>query len=186
MVRASIQTLSWPNETEFIQIYWKISVEPQWTSIKILLDVEINCNNRQLTYIEEDIQLSVLTPNSMILGRNVSTINSNTGDDSDEWAKRQRYIQWCKENTWKRWKHEYLVALWHFAMLILNPLVTLLCIIYWSSVTFQISIWSIFVLLFLGLTLNFVKRYDLSLSHSIGTRSVLQSSWVLIIVGYSQ
>lgn len=34
-----------------------------------LLDVEINVNNHPLTYVEEDIQLNVLTPNSMILGR---------------------------------------------------------------------------------------------------------------------
>lgn len=32
---------------------------------KILLDVEINLNNCLLTYIEDDIQLNVLTPNSM-------------------------------------------------------------------------------------------------------------------------
>ena len=34
-----------------------------------LLDVEINVNNHPLTYVEDDIQLNVLTPNSMILGR---------------------------------------------------------------------------------------------------------------------
>ena len=46
----------------------------------------------------------------MILGRDMKTINSNGDGDSDEWTKRQRYIQ-CKENAWKRWKHEYLVTL---------------------------------------------------------------------------
>lgn len=34
-----------------------------------LLDVEINVNNHPLTYVEDDIQLNVLTPNSMILGQ---------------------------------------------------------------------------------------------------------------------
>ena len=24
---------------------------------------------------------------------------------------RQRYVQRCKENAWKRWRHKYLVAL---------------------------------------------------------------------------
>ena len=60
--------------------------------------------------VEHDIQLNVLTPNSMILGRDMKTINSNADGDSDEWTKRQRYIR-CKENAWKRWKHEYLVTL---------------------------------------------------------------------------
>ena len=47
----------------------------------------------------------------MILGRDVRTINSTTDSYLDEWTKRQRYGQRCKENAWKRWKHEYLVAL---------------------------------------------------------------------------
>ena len=42
-----------------------------------MLDVEINMNNRPLTYIEEDIQRSILTPNSMILGRNTKIVDGN-------------------------------------------------------------------------------------------------------------
>ena len=78
---------------------------------EILLDVEINLNNRPLAYVEDEIQLNVLTPNSMILGRDVKTINSTAEGDSDEWTKRKRYVQRCKENAWKRWKHECLAAL---------------------------------------------------------------------------
>ena len=47
----------------------------------------------------------------MILERDVRTINSTADGDSDEWRKRQRHVQRCKENAWKRWKHEYLAAL---------------------------------------------------------------------------
>ena len=36
---------------------------------EVLLDVEGNLNNQPLTYIEDDLEYSVLTPNSMILGR---------------------------------------------------------------------------------------------------------------------
>ena len=54
------------------------------------LDVEINLNNRSLTYVVDDIQLNVLTTNSMIVGRDVRTINSTADGDSDEWTKRQR------------------------------------------------------------------------------------------------
>ena len=78
---------------------------------EILLDVEINMNNRPLAYVEDEIQLNVLTPNSMIFGRDVKTINSTAEGDSDEWKKRKRYVQRCKENAWKRWKHECLAAL---------------------------------------------------------------------------
>ena len=37
-----------------------------------LHDVEINVNNQTLPYTEDDIQLNVLTSNSMVLGRNLS------------------------------------------------------------------------------------------------------------------
>ena len=47
----------------------------------------------------------------MILGGDVSMINFIAGKDSDEWIKRQKYAQRCKEKAWKRWKHAYLVAL---------------------------------------------------------------------------
>ena len=76
-----------------------------------MLNVKINLNNCPLTYLEEDIQLNVLTSNSTTVKWDVRTINSTADDDSDEWTKRPRYVQRCKENPWKRWKHEYLVAL---------------------------------------------------------------------------
>ena len=47
----------------------------------------------------------------MIHGRDVRPTNSTADSNSDEWTKRQRYVQRCKENAWKRWKHEYLVVL---------------------------------------------------------------------------
>ena len=47
----------------------------------------------------------------MILGRDGKTINSAADGDSDEWTKRQRYVQRCEGNSQKRWKHKFLVAL---------------------------------------------------------------------------
>ena len=105
----SIRTFDWPNETQFIQ-YIRRSQLTYNKLEEILLDVEINLNNRPFTYVEDDIQLNALTPNSMILGRDVRTINSTADGDSKESSKKQRYVQRCKENTWKRWKHEYLAA----------------------------------------------------------------------------
>ena len=78
---------------------------------EILLEVEINMNNRTLTYVEDDIQFNVLTPNSMILGRDVRQIDDTAIDETENWTKRQRYVNRCKENAWKRWRNEYLVAL---------------------------------------------------------------------------
>ena len=67
-----------------------------------MLDVEINLNKSLLSYVEDDIQLNVLTPNSVIVGRDVSTMNFAADDDLHEWAKREIYLQRCKENAWKR------------------------------------------------------------------------------------
>ena len=47
----------------------------------------------------------------MILGRDVRPINSTADGDLDEWTKRQRYVQRCKENAWKTREQEYLEAL---------------------------------------------------------------------------
>ena len=47
----------------------------------------------------------------MILGGDMKTINFTADGDADEWTKRQIYVQRYKENVWKRWKHECLLAL---------------------------------------------------------------------------
>ena len=65
-----------------------------WSELEdVLLDVEVKLNNRPLTYIEEDLKCSVLTPNFKILGRDIKL-----PDDSPE------------EKRWKRWLHEYFAA----------------------------------------------------------------------------
>ena len=73
----------------------------QWSELKeVLLDVEINMNNRPLTYIEVDIQRPNLTPNCMILGRDTKMVDGNMIEDEEEdlsWRKRQKYVKKCKD-----------------------------------------------------------------------------------------
>ena len=41
-----------------------------WSELEeVILDAEIALNNRPLSYVEEDIQLPVLTPQSMMFGQ---------------------------------------------------------------------------------------------------------------------
>ena len=48
----------------------------------------------------------------MILGRDVNFSNAAHHEtESETIKKRHKYIKRCKEASWKRWKHEYLVAL---------------------------------------------------------------------------
>ena len=53
----------------------------------MLRDVEINLNDRPLTYIDEDLENSVWIPNSMILGRDIKLPDDSPEDDdvSDNW-----------------------------------------------------------------------------------------------------
>ena len=82
-----------------------------WSELEgVLLDIEVNLNNRPLTYIEEDIEYSVLTPNSMILRRNIKLPDDSPEEEevSDNWSKWKKYIHKCKEAVWV---HECLAAL---------------------------------------------------------------------------
>ena len=78
----------------------------RWSELEeVLLDVEINLNNKPLTYIEEDIQYPILTTNSMILGREIKMVEGNMVEDKEEglsWRKRQKNVKRCKDEAWRR------------------------------------------------------------------------------------
>ena len=82
---------------------------------EVLLDIETTLNNRPLSYVEDDIQMPILTPHAMIVGR-PNPIPEGTELEGDEEAevtlqKRARYVQRCKDAWWSRWSAEYLKAL---------------------------------------------------------------------------
>ena len=61
-----------------------------WSELEeVLLDAEVNLNNRPLTYIEEDLEYSMLPPDSMILGRDIKLPDDSPKDEvaSDNWKK---------------------------------------------------------------------------------------------------
>ena len=70
-----------------------------WTELEeVLLDIEKILNNRPLTYIEEEIDYPILTPNSLILGRDVSFPDAAPHEsESETIMKRHKYIKRCKE-----------------------------------------------------------------------------------------
>ena len=79
---------------------------------EVLLDIELTLNNRPLIYVEDYVQLAVLTPNTLIHGMNVVNLEE-ASDNIDEYKfrKRSKYVQECKEMAWARWTSEYLKAL---------------------------------------------------------------------------
>ncbi|XP_068749105.1 uncharacterized protein [Montipora capricornis] len=84
-----------------------------WKELQdVLLDMEITLNNRPLSYLEDDPQLPVLTPSSMLF------VNSNVLPELQphhiekaDLRKRARHMLKCKEAVWRRWSKEYLRSL---------------------------------------------------------------------------
>ena len=81
----------------------------RWSELEDILDVEVALNSRPLTYLEDDIQLTTLTPNSML------NLNANDLPNPEahylpdkELRKRVRYLTRCKEMMWNRWSKEYV------------------------------------------------------------------------------
>ena len=75
------------------------------------MDIEINMNNRPLTYVEgESGEEQVLTPNTLIRGTNIYLINDDKSDE-DELTRMQKRVAKAKNNAWKRWQREYINSL---------------------------------------------------------------------------
>ena len=64
-----------------------------WSELnEVLLDIETQINRRPLSYVEDDVELPTLTPESFL-------------------RKRAKFLKACKDGLWRRWKREYLTAL---------------------------------------------------------------------------
>ena len=55
---------------------------------EIAVDIEINLINRPLTYVDNDIELPILTPNSLIYGHSIRVPENEFGDDDTNLSKR--------------------------------------------------------------------------------------------------
>jgi hypothetical protein len=84
-----------------------------WTELEdVILDVEVTLNNRPLSYVEEDVQLPLLTPNTLQFGRpNILPEQPEHQIENPDLRKRAKYIRRCKDVLWKRWSSEYVKAL---------------------------------------------------------------------------
>ena len=63
-------------------------------SEEVLLDIEIILNNRSLTFIEEEIDYPILTPNSLFIGRDITFPNTVPHESEGKtMKKRHKYIK---------------------------------------------------------------------------------------------
>ena len=64
---------------------------------EIVMEVEITLNNKPLSYIEDDIQMPILTPNTMIYGIAISKVEEDVSSmEEKDLRKRARHIQKSK------------------------------------------------------------------------------------------
>ena len=84
-----------------------------WAELQdVLLDVEVALNNRPLSYVEDDPQLPVLTPNSLLFGQpNLLPELEHHHLESPDLRKRAKYLKRCKDTMWRRWTDDYLRGL---------------------------------------------------------------------------
>ncbi|KAK3744823.1 hypothetical protein QZH41_015697, partial [Actinostola sp. cb2023] len=85
----------------------------RWSELEeVLLDIEVALNNRPLSYVEDDVQMPLLTPSAMLFGQ-PSQLPEQEPDTIEEidLRKRARYLRKCKDALWTRWQTEYLKAL---------------------------------------------------------------------------
>ena len=70
---------------------------------EVMLDVEVTLNNRPLSYVEDDVQYPILTPNSLLYGRtNVLPELESHRVEPKNLRKRARHLRRCKEALWRR------------------------------------------------------------------------------------
>ena len=68
--------------------------------------------NRLLSYVKDDIQFPILTPNSFLYGRSnlLPELEPHRVEPNDL-RKRPQHLRRCKEDVWRRRRNEYLRGL---------------------------------------------------------------------------
>ncbi|KAK3748474.1 hypothetical protein QZH41_005911 [Actinostola sp. cb2023] len=84
-----------------------------WKELQeVILDVEVTLNNRPLSYVEDDIQLPILTPNSLLYIQHNMLPDLQTHHVQDyDLRNRAKHLLKCKNALWSRWTTEYLRSL---------------------------------------------------------------------------
>ena len=74
--------------------------------------MEITLNDRPLSYVEDDVALPILTPNSMMFPTTTILPDLQPHHIADvDLRRRAKHLRQCKDAMWKRWSKEYLQSL---------------------------------------------------------------------------
>ena len=80
-----------------------------WWFSRVIKDIEIVLNNRPLQYVEHEFGLRVLTPNSIVHGRNVYMLEDI--EEPDNQSKMERRVRKAKKVMWERWSTQHVKSL---------------------------------------------------------------------------
>ena len=85
----------------------------KWEELEeVVIDVETTLNNRPLCYLEDDVELPVLTPYSMMHVNPSYTPELEAYHiEETKLRRRARFLKSCKEAMWNRWRREYVRGL---------------------------------------------------------------------------
>ena len=98
----------------FKQMLYKAMENADLTMVEmqdVMLDIEINMNNQSLTYLENDIEQPIFTPNFLLHGKIINAPDIQLEEDNPDIRKWQQYINRCKQGAWRRRSNDYLKAL---------------------------------------------------------------------------
>ena len=84
-----------------------------WAELtEVVLDVETQLNRRPLGYVEDDIEMPILTPEVFLCSRSTEIPVEPAHQISEvDLRERARFLKHSKEQLWNRWVREYLVPL---------------------------------------------------------------------------
>lgn len=74
-----------------------------WTELcEVVLEVETQLNQRPLSYVEDDVQLPLLTPASFLFQKSNRLLEQELWREEDvDLHKRAKYLKTCKDTLWK-------------------------------------------------------------------------------------
>lgn len=79
---------------------------------EVFHEVETQLTRRPLSYVEDDVQLPLLTPASFLFQRSIRLPEQEPWrEENVDLRRRAKYLKSCKDAFWKRWSREYLSAL---------------------------------------------------------------------------
>ena len=75
-----------------------------WSELnEVIIDIETQVNHRPLGYIEDNVELPILTPASLVFQRTNQLPEEQASRIQDPNLPRQaKYLQTCKDHTWNQ------------------------------------------------------------------------------------